>query len=190
MDNEYSFKRSERDYDGKPVKKRRDQEAEVSPGNSIVNMFDGSPEKTRNRRAALWGVDDNNAEGSQLMIDSNAPSRPRTMMSVRPVTAGPSDDYVQMIPDIDDVHDDDFVQQMADAPNVQFNQIVSFQELEKDSLKISMLSNLDGINLSSLVKHLVLQSETKEDDKVWTWDNLISDVVSKLPDLDSKSNFT
>lgn len=186
---EYGYKR-DRDSESTTLSKRR---RELEPNNERPSFLDNpllsaygssSPELelTRRpgmRRTAMW-VDENDADN--FTQDMGSMSRPRTMMSVRPVTAMTDSDYVQMIPDIDDMADED-LRMPAEAPNVLVNKITSLQELEKERVNNLIFNNIDGVSLAPLVARVLPQHEVAEDDKPWTWDNLISDVASQCPDL-------
>lgn len=91
-----------------------------------------------------------------------------------------SDEVIPMIPDLEEVHEQELVQQTADAPAVQVNKLINFQDLDKDLLKQTTFSSLDGIDLSQLTKFCLPESQVKEDDLPWNWDNLISDVTLRL----------
>ena len=91
-----------------------------------------------------------------------------------------SDEVIPMIPDLEEVREQELVQQTADAPAVQANKLINFQDLDKDLLKQTTFSSLDGIDLSQLTKFCLPESQVKEDDLPWNWDNLISDVTLRL----------
>lgn len=91
-----------------------------------------------------------------------------------------TDEVIPMIPDLEQVREQEFVQQTADAPAVQVNKLINFQDLDKDLLKQTTFSSLDGIDLSQLTKFCLPESQIKEDDLPWNWDNLISDVTLRL----------
>lgn len=188
------------DLNNKQTKRFREADSRTfEDGNPLTDMINSSSSGPsndqppgRSRRSALW-ASDNEADNFAFMATDGRgdqpASRPRTMMSMRPVTAqGDMDeeDVIQMIPDLADVHEEDFNQRTAQAPNVMINRLVSFTELEKDLLKHSAFSSLDGINLTPLIGRLVPEEETIEDDRAWTWDNLIADIASHLPDFVDK----
>ncbi|KAI1280889.1 Intraflagellar transport protein 43 -like protein B [Halotydeus destructor] len=132
------------------------------------------------RRPAMW-MDDDDYDNFDFGNDSRPTTRPRTMMSVRPVTAMTmSEDMTRSIPDLDS---DDFPQKPADAPHVLVNKLASYQELQKELLKSTAFSSLDNIDLSCLIKKIVPKEETKEEEEPWTWDNLISDISAQLPEM-------
>ena len=91
-----------------------------------------------------------------------------------------SDEVIPIIPDLEEVREQELVQQTADAPAVQVNKLINFQDLDKDLLKQTTFSSLDGIDLSQLTKFCLPESQVKEDDLPWNWDNLISDVTLRL----------
>lgn len=84
-----------------------------------------------------------------------------------------------MIPDIEEVKDYEMSQQVAEPPSAH-NQLISFQELDKNALKQSAFASLDGIDLTFLTHFCLPESQVKEPDIPWSWDNLMSDVMSRL----------
>jgi intraflagellar transport protein 43 len=98
-------------------------------------------------------------------------------------------EVIPMIPDLEEIVDQEFKEQTAQAPNVQINKLISFQDLDKNMLKHSAYTSFDGIDLTPLTLFCLPESKVKEDDVTWNWDNLMSDVTSKLmPDSDSNYN--
>lgn len=91
-----------------------------------------------------------------------------------------SDTDIPVIPDLDDVLDEDFAAQIAEAPSVTVNRVATYQELDSDLLKHTAFASLDGIDLRLLTKRLAPEQEIKEDDAPWTWDVLFTDVASQL----------
>lgn len=141
---------------------------------------------SRPRRLATW-ADETNEDIKQLRtIQSNdylaMKSNNKKMMENN------DDDVTPMIPDLEEVKDYEMSQQVAEPPTAH-NQIISFQELDKNLLKHSAFTSLDGTDLTVLTHFCLPESQVKEDDIPWTWDNLMSDITSKLmSDTDSISN--
>lgn len=86
------------------------------------------------------------------------------------------EDEEPIIPDIDELRDQDFIQQTADAPNVEINRLDNLEELDKKIKKTPFLSTTD-VDLSILAKHIVSEDKVRENDIEWTWDKLITDVM-------------
>lgn len=158
--------------DGTFTRKSRLSKSEESEGGrGILNNAYGPREGSSfpvTMKQASWfqGGSDN-----ERMDDS---SRPRTMMSVRPVTAmSQAGDFIPSLEDLNLVHE------ASDAPQVAVNQIASYQDLERDRGKHSTSTFLEGNDLSLLLKRLLPEHELIEKDEPWTWDGLISDVSSR-----------
>lgn len=88
---------------------------------------------------------------------------------------------IQMIPDIEEVHEEDLIQQMAAPPTISMNQVATYRELDSDLLKKSTFQMLDNeIDMKLLAKHLLPESELKESNDAWEWERLFTDVTSKI----------
>lgn len=93
---------------------------------------------------------------------------------------GDSDDDIPVIPDLDDMQDEDLASEIAHAPSSTVNRVDTYKELDSDLFKHATFANLDDISLRLLLKSLNLESEIKEADTAWTWDLLFTDVASEL----------
>ncbi|XP_063222642.1 intraflagellar transport protein 43 homolog A isoform X1 [Bacillus rossius redtenbacheri] len=91
-----------------------------------------------------------------------------------------SDDDIPVIPDLDDLQEEELGLQVADAPSMAVNRVAMYKELNSDLLKHSVFSTLDGINLQLLTKRLSGEADVKEVDEVWTWEQLFTEVSSEL----------
>ncbi|PSN40556.1 Intraflagellar transport protein 43 [Blattella germanica] len=91
-----------------------------------------------------------------------------------------SDDDIPVIPDLDDMQDEDLDSQVAHAPSSAVNRVDTYKELDSDLFKHAAFATLDDVNLRLLTKCLNLESEVKENDSPWTWDLLFTDVSSEL----------
>lgn len=109
--------------------------------------------------------------GDILLLDDEGPRRPRasaparrtggwgeteararTARSVRPVTSrsvrgADSDEEEPVIPDLDDVEQEDFALTVADAPSVAVNRVATYTELDNDMFKHAAFSTLEEIDL-------------------------------------------
>lgn len=88
------------------------------------------------------------------------------------------EDTVPMIPDLDQVQEEDLIMKTAEAPSVAMNTLLSYQELSRDLLKHAAFSSLDDINLIPLTRFLLPERVVREPDLPWNWDNLIADLSS------------
>merc|ERR1719219_375989 len=85
-----------------------------------------------------------------------------------------------LIPDLDDVRDEDMAFQVADAPSVAVNRVATYKELDSDLLKNVAFATLDDIDLRLLTKCLAPESALKEPDENWNWDVIFAQVSGEL----------
>lgn len=91
-----------------------------------------------------------------------------------------SDTDLPIIPDLDEVVEEDFTQQIAQAPSVAVNRVATYKELDSDLLRHAAFSTLDDIDLRLLTSCLAPESEVREPDIQWRWDSLFTEVSSEL----------
>ncbi|KAK3909152.1 Intraflagellar transport protein 43-like protein A [Frankliniella fusca] len=91
-----------------------------------------------------------------------------------------SDDDIPVIPDLDDLQEDELTSQIAKAPSVIINRVATYKELDSDLFKHAAFATLDDMNLRLLTKRLNSEADVKEPDSCWTWDLLFTDVASDL----------
>merc|ERR1719384_2032985 len=89
------------------------------------------------------------------------------------------DDAIPIIPDLDDVRDEDMAFQVADAPSVAVNRVATYKELDSDLLKHVAFATLDDIDLRLLTLRMVPESALKEPDEPWHWDVIFAEVSSE-----------
>ncbi|XP_057715885.1 intraflagellar transport protein 43 homolog [Corythoichthys intestinalis] len=102
---------------------------------------------------------------------------------LRPQTPQGSDDDgdIPVIPDLDDVQEEDLNMQVAAPPSVQVNRVMTYRDLDNDLKYYSAFQTLDGeIDLKLLTKVLAPEQEVKEEDVLWDWDHLFTEVSSEL----------
>lgn len=105
----------------------------------------------------------------------DAQSRPRTMMSVRPVTA--MSQVGDFIPSLEDLN---LAEETSHVPQVAVNKLASYQDLEHDRNKRSLRPTFDGIDITLLLGRILPERELIEKDEPWTWNELISNISSRL----------
>lgn len=91
-----------------------------------------------------------------------------------------SENDIPVIPDLEELKDEELAGQVAQAPAAPINRVATLQELDNDLLKHSAFSTLDGLDLRILTRFLAPENETKEEDVPWTWDVLFTEVSSAL----------
>ncbi|CAL9686589.1 unnamed protein product [Knipowitschia caucasica] len=102
---------------------------------------------------------------------------------LRPQTPEGSDDEgdIPVIPDLDEVQEEDLTMQIAAPPSIQVNRVMTYRDLDNDLKYYSAFQTLDGeIDLRLLTKVLAPEQEVKEDDVSWDWDHLFTEVSSEL----------
>ncbi|XP_061424484.1 intraflagellar transport protein 43 homolog isoform X1 [Lethenteron reissneri] len=95
----------------------------------------------------------------------------------------PSEDGadIPVIPDLDDMQEDDLTAQVAAPPSMQVNRVMTFKDLDSDLMTHAAFQTLDGdIDLKLLTRVLAPEPEIREDDGPWDWALLYTEVSSEL----------
>ncbi|XP_009673966.2 intraflagellar transport protein 43 homolog isoform X1 [Struthio camelus] len=88
---------------------------------------------------------------------------------------------IPVIPDLEEVQEEDLAMQVAAPPSVQVNRVLTYHDLDKDLMKYAAFQTLDGeVDLKLLTKVLAPEQELREDDVSWDWDHLFTEVSSEL----------
>uniref|UniRef100_U3IXT1 Intraflagellar transport 43 n=1 Tax=Anas platyrhynchos platyrhynchos TaxID=8840 RepID=U3IXT1_ANAPP len=88
---------------------------------------------------------------------------------------------IPVIPDLEEVQEEDLAMQVAAPPSVQVNRVMTYHDLDKDLMKFAAFQTLDGeVDLKLLTKVLAPEHELREDDVTWDWDHLFTEVSSEL----------
>ncbi|XP_072284533.1 intraflagellar transport protein 43 homolog [Pyxicephalus adspersus] len=88
---------------------------------------------------------------------------------------------IPVIPDLEEVQEEDLALQVAAPPSVQVNRVMTYRDLDNDLMRHSAFQTLDGdIDLKLLTKVLSPEGEVREDDVRWDWDLLYTEVSSEL----------
>ncbi|XP_067388965.1 intraflagellar transport protein 43 homolog isoform X2 [Emydura macquarii macquarii] len=88
---------------------------------------------------------------------------------------------IPVIPDLEEVQEEDLVMQVAAPPSIQVNRVLTFRDLDNDLMKYAAFQTLDGeIDLKLLTKVLAPEQEVREEDVCWDWDHLYTEVSSEL----------
>ncbi|XP_035691582.1 intraflagellar transport protein 43 homolog A-like [Branchiostoma floridae] len=134
------------------------------------------------RRQGGWaddtGKEKKRPEGKKSMDDAVEDARLR---SDSPPRRDDSDEDIPVIPDLDDVQEEDMATQIAAPPSLQVNKIATYRELDTDLFKQAAFLILDDeIDLKPLAKCLSAETDVLEEDKPWDWDRLFTEVTSEL----------
>ncbi|XP_053330964.1 intraflagellar transport protein 43 homolog [Spea bombifrons] len=88
---------------------------------------------------------------------------------------------IPVIPDLEDMQEEDLALQVAAPPSVQVNRVMTYMDLDKDLMRHAAFQTLDGdIDLKLLTKVLSPEPEVREDDVHWDWDLLFTEMSSEL----------
>ncbi|XP_035608205.1 intraflagellar transport protein 43 homolog A [Oncorhynchus keta] len=153
----------------------------VRKSSSSTSMVEVPPPKPA-RRQGGW-AEETSGSGS-----AKSGRRPAMVEDVedrrlRPQTPQGSDDEgdIPVIPDLDEVQEEDLTMQVAAPPSIQVNRVMTYRDLDNDLMKYSAFQTLDGeIDLKLLTKVLAPEQEVREEDVGWDWDRLFTEVSSEL----------
>uniref|UniRef100_G3NXE4 Intraflagellar transport 43 n=1 Tax=Gasterosteus aculeatus aculeatus TaxID=481459 RepID=G3NXE4_GASAC len=151
----------------------------VRKSSTSASMGEGPPPKPA-RRQGGW-AEESSGSASARYVPSTLLLVPRRRL--RPQTPQGSDDEgdIPVIPDLDEVQEDDLTMQVAAPPSIQVNRVMTYRDLDNDLRSYSAFQTLDGeIDLKLLTKVLAPEQEVKEEDVSWDWDHLFTEVSSEL----------
>ncbi|XP_035467233.1 intraflagellar transport protein 43 homolog isoform X1 [Scophthalmus maximus] len=147
---------------------------------TTASMGDAPPPKPA-RRQGGWAEE---SSGSGSAKSSRRPAAEDVEdRRLQPQTPQGSDDEgdIPVIPDLDEVQEEDLTMQIAAPPSIQVNRVMTYRDLDNDLKYYSAFQTLDGeIDLKLLTKVLAPEQEVKEDDVSWDWDHLFTEVSSEL----------
>ncbi|XP_010767477.1 intraflagellar transport protein 43 homolog isoform X1 [Gymnodraco acuticeps] len=160
--------------DSRPIRK---SSTSASMGEESNEDYEGPPPKPA-RRQGGWAEE---SSGSGSAKSSRRPAAEDLEdRRLRPQTPQGSDDE-GVIPDLEEVQEEDLNNQIAAPPSMQVNRVVTYRDLDNDLKYYSAFQPLDGeIDLKLLTKVLAPEQEVKEDDVIWDWDHLFTEVSSEL----------
>ncbi|XP_037550677.1 intraflagellar transport protein 43 homolog [Nematolebias whitei] len=142
-------------------------------------ITDGATSKPT-RRQGGW-AEENPGPGSAK--SSRRPPEDLEDRRLRPQTPQGSDDEgdIPVIPDLDEVQEEDLTMQIAVPPSIQVNRVMTYRDLDNDLKHFSAFQTLDGeIDLKLITKVLAPEQEVQEDDESWSWGHLFTEVSSEL----------
>uniref|UniRef100_A0A8C2LN76 Intraflagellar transport 43 n=1 Tax=Cricetulus griseus TaxID=10029 RepID=A0A8C2LN76_CRIGR len=142
-------------------------ESYLSNKNSSLTQTGEAPPPKPPRRQGGWADDSVKMSNRRLRQHS--------------LTGSDEGEDIPVIPDLEDVQEEDFVLQVASPPSIQVNRVMTYRDLDNDLMKYSAFQTLDGeIDLKLLTKVLAPEHEVREDDVGWDWDHLYTEVSSEL----------
>ncbi|XP_014473588.1 PREDICTED: intraflagellar transport protein 43 homolog B isoform X2 [Dinoponera quadriceps] len=90
------------------------------------------------------------------------------------------EDDIPVIPDLDEIQEDNISPEIASAPTVNANRVTAYEELDTDLVKNAAFTSLDGVSLSLLADKLYNENLVKEPDEVWNWNLLFTQISSEI----------
>ncbi|XP_016046784.2 intraflagellar transport protein 43 homolog [Erinaceus europaeus] len=152
------------------------QESHVSSRNSSGLMGEGPPPKPPRRQG---GWTDDSLRMSRLGRKASEETKNQRLRQQSQETLDDGGD-IPVIPDLDEIQEEDFVLQVAAPPSLQANRVMTFRDLDNDLTQSSAFQTLDDIDLKVLTRVLAPQQDVREDDVHWDWDRLYTEVCSEL----------
>ncbi|XP_075386891.1 intraflagellar transport protein 43 homolog [Tenrec ecaudatus] len=152
-------------------------ENQLSGKNPSLTLTGEAPPPKPPRRQGGWADDSMKASkfGKKALEEEDHRLRQQSLDG--------SDDGgdIPVIPDLEEVQEEDFVLQVAAPPSIQVNRVMTYRDLDNDLLKFSSFQNLDGeVDLKLLTRVLAPEHEIREDDVGWDWGHLYTEVSSEL----------
>ncbi|XP_050464546.1 intraflagellar transport protein 43 homolog B [Cataglyphis hispanica] len=98
----------------------------------------------------------------------------------RTVEKEEQEDDIPVIPDLDEIQEDNISSDIASAPTINANRMTAYEELDTDLVKNAAFTSLDGISLSLLADKLYNENLVKEPDEVWNWNLLFTQISSEI----------
>ncbi|XP_067137772.1 intraflagellar transport protein 43 homolog [Centruroides vittatus] len=153
-----------------------------SPPSGKLSPNKSGPPKVppRSRKTGGWAEDPPSSAMRWLRRSARPNTNANNTKQETKTEIDDSDSEIPVIPDLDEVKDEDFVSQIAQAPSVAVNRVATYQELDNDLLKHAAFNTLDGIDLRLLTKCLAPENDIKEEVVACTWDIIFADISSEL----------
>uniref|UniRef100_UPI00398F5B6B intraflagellar transport protein 43 homolog isoform X2 n=1 Tax=Pristiophorus japonicus TaxID=55135 RepID=UPI00398F5B6B len=146
-------------------------------GSSTIVGAEGPPVKPT-RRQGGWADDTpRSVKSGRKVSEEFEDSR------LRPRSPEASDDGgdIPVIPDLEEVQEEDLAMQVAAPPSIQVNRVMTYRDLDNDLMKYGAFQTLDGdIDLKLLSRVLSTEQEVREEDECWGWEHLFTEVSSEL----------
>eukprot|EP01137_Pigoraptor_chileana_P016475 Opistho-2@5918 len=151
-----------------------------------------SPEPARAVRKGGWGNESVSESKSNLAPSSSGGKREALQSfsfsdsiddSRRSDDKRDSDDEMPVIPDLEQVQEEDLSTQIAAPPSVKMSRMATIRELDSDlSQQFGFLASAsqDGVDLKLLTRVLASQAQIAEPDQPWDWDKTFTEISSEL----------
>ena len=139
---------------------------------------------SKGKATAVWGFEEGKEvrRGSKGFLSRMRGDKQESISEASKARRIDNDlDNIPIIPDLEEVREEDFTSQVAEAPNVSMTRVTAFKQLEKELLQHSALHLLDGeIDLKVLTSVLAPEKEIRELDSEWRWDGLFAQVSAEI----------
>uniref|UniRef100_A0A5F7ZQW8 Intraflagellar transport 43 n=1 Tax=Macaca mulatta TaxID=9544 RepID=A0A5F7ZQW8_MACMU len=92
---------------------------------------------------------------------------------------------IPIIPDLEEVQEEDFVLQVAAPPSIQIKRVMTYRDLDNDLMKYSAIQTLVSGTTSLKLREkaflcLTQRNPSWQDDVGWDWDHLFTEVSSEV----------
>ncbi|XP_012283816.1 intraflagellar transport protein 43 homolog A isoform X2 [Orussus abietinus] len=124
-------------------------------------------------RKTGWGDE---LKSGKMKITSNIIEQERS----RAVEKDEPEDEIPVIPDLDEIQEDNVLTHSVNAPSVGVNRVAAYKELDTELLRSTALASLDDVNLSLLAEKLYPDKLVREPDDIWSWDLLFTQIASEI----------
>ncbi|XP_015180957.1 PREDICTED: intraflagellar transport protein 43 homolog isoform X2 [Polistes dominula] len=128
-------------------------------------------------RKTGWGDD---LKGSKTKASSNVIEQLFLRDRFRSTEKENQPDDIPVIPDLDEIQEDNIVSDLSSAPVIDTNRVTAYKELDTDLIKNEAFTSLDGISLFSLTEKLYNENLVKEPDEAWNWNLLFTQIASEI----------
>ncbi|XP_069771322.1 intraflagellar transport protein 43 homolog isoform X2 [Narcine bancroftii] len=129
------------------------------------------------RRQGVWADDTPRLAKSGRKVSEELEDRLRP----RSPEGSDEDGDIPVIPDLEEVQEEDLVMQVAAPPSIQVNRVMTYRDLDNDLMKYGAFHTLDGnVDLKLLSRVLSSEQDVQEEDECWSWDQLFTEVSSEL----------
>ncbi|XP_069494138.1 intraflagellar transport protein 43 homolog isoform X2 [Ambystoma mexicanum] len=160
-----------------PQDSPRDDNLPSRKNSSSASVAEGPPPKPA-RRLGGWADDSTGAFKSGKKATDEVEDHRFRQHSLEGSDDGGD---IPVIPDLEDVQEEDLAMQVAAPPSIQVNRVMTYRDLDNDLMKYAAFQTLDGdIDLKLLTKVLAPEHEVREEDVSWDWDFLYTEVASEL----------
>ncbi|XP_065352920.1 intraflagellar transport protein 43 homolog isoform X2 [Cloeon dipterum] len=133
-----------------------------------------APQPPKSKRTGVWG-------------DTIFQSNKETTIAAPAKLSPDADKDIPVIPDLDDLQEEEFASQIAKAPSVAVNRVAAYKELDSDLFQHTAFAKIEDISLRLLTTVLSPESDLKESDLPWTWESLFTEVASQVSSENMKS---